>query len=259
MSAPPAWLERIVAARRLSVEAARAARGPAPLPVRTTPVRDFESALRAPGRRILAEIKRRSPSAGVLREGLDPETVARAYASAGAAGLSVLTEPGFFGGSDGDLVHAREACALPVLRKDFVLDHEMVEESAALGADAVLLIAAVLAPAELRALVRTAHEAGLSALVEIHDERELDAALSSQARIIGVNSRDLRDFSVDLRRAERLGSRLPPGVVKVAESGIRDGHDMARLEAAGYGAFLVGESLLRAQDPGAALAELLSP
>jgi indole-3-glycerol phosphate synthase len=149
--------------------------------------------------------------------------------------------------------------SLPVLRKDFVLDSGMVRESRALGADAVLLIAAVLSPADLRTLVASAREAGLAALVEIHDESELDPALASGARIIGVNSRDLRDFSVDLARAERLAARIPDGLVKVAESGIKGARDVARLESAGYRAFLVGESLLRAEDPGAALAELVFP
>lgn len=264
MKGAPAWLERIVAARRKAVDAARAARaaqaaGAKPEPARAEPMRDFEAALRAPGRRFIAEIKRRSPSAGPIREPLDPEWVARRYEASGAAALSVLTEPEFFGGSEADLAHARGAVSLPVLRKDFVLDSGMVRESRALGADAVLLIAAVLSPADLRTLVASAREAGLAALVEIHDESELDPALASGARIIGVNSRDLRDFSVDLARAERLAARIPDGLVKVAESGIKGARDVARLESAGYRAFLVGESLLRAEDPGAALAELVFP
>ena len=259
MSVVPAWLDRIVAARRVSVAAARAARGGAAPHPRAEPARDFEAALRAPGRRFIAEIKRRSPSAGPIHENLDPAAIARGYEASGAAALSVLTEAEFFGGSDEDLVRTRRAAALPVLRKDFVLDRAMVLESAALGADAVLLIAAVLAPAELRDLVLATGEAGVSALVEVHDERELDPALASGARIVGVNSRDLRDFSVDLARAEHLAARIPQGIVKVAESGIRTAGDVTRLESAGYRAFLVGESLLRARDPGAALAELLSP
>lgn len=254
----PTWLERIVAARRISVAEARAARGPGPPGERASPVRDFEGALRAPGRRLIAEIKRRSPSAGPIRDPLDPAAVAVRYEEAGAAAMSVLTEPDFFGGSDGDLVRARAAGGLPVLRKDFVLDREMVLESRAMGADAVLLIAAVLPPGALRELVSAAREAGLAALVEIHDERELDGALASGAGIVGVNSRDLRDFTVDLARAERLAARIPAGIVKVAESGIRTTRDIARLERAGYGAFLVGESLLRADDPGAALTTMLS-
>jgi indole-3-glycerol phosphate synthase len=252
------WLARIVEARRASVAAARAARGGAPLPERAVPVRDFEDALRSPGRRFIAEIKRRSPSAGAIRDPLDPTAVAASYARAGAAALSVLTEPAFFGGSEEDLALARAGCALAVLRKDFVLDREMVFESRAMGADAVLLIAALQPPSELRALVSAAAEAGLAALVEVHDEREMDGALASGARIFGVNSRDLRDFSVDLARAERLAARMPAGVVRVAESGIRSRADVERLEAAGFSSFLVGESLLRSDDPGARLAELLS-
>jgi indole-3-glycerol phosphate synthase len=161
--------------------------------------------------------------------------------------------------AEADLSGARDAVALPVLRKDFVLDRAMVLESSAMGADAVLLIASILAPAELREMVAAAHEAGMAALVEIHDERELDDAVGAGARIIGVNSRDLRDFTVDLARAEKFAPRIPDGIVKIAESGIRTAEDVARLERAGYRAFLVGESLLRAEDPGAALAELLSP
>lgn len=259
MSSAASWLERIVSARRASLRAARAVRGGGGLPPRATPVRDFEGALRAPGRRFIAEIKRRSPSAGPIREPFEPVAIATRYAAAGAAAISVLTEPEFFGGSGEDLACARSAVALPVLRKDFVLDRTMILESVALGADAVLLIAAVLAPAKLRDLVSAAHDAGLSAVVEVHHEAELEPALASGARIVGVNSRDLRDFTVDLARAERLAARLPDDIVKVAESGIRTPGDVARLESAGYRAFLVGESLLRANDPGAALAELLVP
>ena len=249
-------LERIVAARRASIALARRSEiAPAQ---RSTAPRLFEAALRAPGRRIIAEIKRRSPSRGPIRDPLDPRAIAAQYARAGAAAISVLTEPEFFGGSDADLVAARDAVTLPVLRKDFILDAGQIAESRALGADAVLLIAAVLAPEELALLVSETHRSGMAALVEVHDERELDAALASGTKIVGVNSRDLRDFSVDLERAVRLARRIPSDLVAVAESGIRDVADIERLEDAGYRAFLVGESLLGAPDPGAALGELLA-
>ena len=254
-------LERIVTARRASLTRERAVGGP-----RNTgaagrgpaPIRSFETALRAPGRRIIAEIKRRSPSAGAIREPLDPSEIAQVYARFGAAALSVLTEADFFGGSDADLAAARAACPLAVLRKDFILDLEQIAESRAIGADAVLLLAAVLSPSELAELRTAAAEAGMAALVEVHDERELDSALGAGASIVGVNSRDLRDFSVDLSRAERLAPRIPGGVVRVAESGITTARDLARLEGAGFSVFLVGESLLRAPDPGARLRELLA-
>lgn len=221
-------------------------------------VRPFSAALRAPGRRVIAEIKRRSPSAGVIRDPLDPAGIAAMYARAGAAALSVLTEPDFFAGSDGDLQAARDAVGLPVLRKDFLLDRDQIFESRALGADAVLLIGAVLSRDEISGLLGSAREAGLDALVEVHSEEELDAALEAGASIIGVNSRNLEDFSVDVGRAVRLGARIPAGVLRVAESGIRTREDVSRLEQAGYRAFLVGESLLRAPDPAARLRELFA-
>jgi len=223
----------------------------------TVAPRSLAGALRAPGRRIIAEIKRRSPSAGVIRDPLDPATIASVYEECGAAALSVLTEPRFFGGSDSDLSAARAAVRLPVLRKDFVLDAAMLEESRAIGADAALLLASVLTPAELAALVGAARSAGLETLVEVSDDGQLDAALAAGAEIIGVNSRDLRDFTIDPKRAVRLAKRIPDHVVRVAESGIHSRDDVARLEDAGYRAFLVGESLLRAPDPGARLLELL--
>lgn len=220
--------------------------------------RSLEAALRAPGLRIIAEIKRRSPSAGILREDLDPAAIAAIYEHSGAAALSVLTEPDFFGGSDDDLIAARAAVSLPVLRKDFVLDAEQLSESRAIGADAVLLLASVHSAQALAGLVAAARREEIETLVEVHDERELDAALAAGARIVGVNSRDLRDFSVDLGRAEQLARWIPDAIVRVAESGLRTRDDLRRLEQAGYSAFLVGESLLRSPDPGKALRELLS-
>jgi indole-3-glycerol phosphate synthase len=221
-------------------------------------VRSLAAALGRPGRRIIAEIKRRSPSAGVIRETLDAAEIAAGYAQAGAAALSIVTEPDFFGGSDADLAIARSMMDLPVLRKDFIVDRTQVFESKALGADAILLLVRVLDGPLLARMLEAAAQAGLEALVEVHDEHELDRALGAGATLVGVNNRDLRDFSVDLSRAERLAGRIPAGVIGVAESGIHDPEDLQRLEAAGFHAFLVGESLLRAGDPAAKLRELLA-
>lgn len=268
-------LERIVAARRASIARERTARSSGAAPVRDDWVvsasgggagrkvprgshRSLEEALLAPGRRIIAEIKRCSPTAGTIRDPLDAGEIAAIYESAGAAALSVLTEPDFFGGSDDDLVAARSESRLPVLRKDFILDAEQVAESRALGADAVLLLASVHSRRDLTVLAAAAALEGVDAVIEVHDEKELDSALEAGARILGVNSRNLRDFSVDLRRAERLARRIPDDLIRVAESGIGGPDDLARLEDAGYRAFLVGESLLRSPDPSVPLRELLS-
>lgn len=269
------WLETIVAARRASLARERESNantamggrgrdsGAAPLAqgaprgdAGPPPLRPFGDALRAPGRRIIAEIKRRSPSAGVIRDPLDPAGVASLYARAGAAALSVLTEPEFFGGSDADLRSARAAVSLPVLRKDFVVDREQVRESRRLEADAILVIVAALEREEITALLDEARAQKMDALVEVHSESELDLAIEAGSTLIGVNSRDLRDFTVDLGRAIRLGPRIPDGIVRVAESGIRTREDVARLEQSGFTAFLVGESLLRATDPAARLEDL---
>lgn len=220
--------------------------------------RPFAAALTRPGRlNVIAEHKRRSPSKGAIREDLDPVDVARGYEAAGAAALSVLTDEPFFGGRIEHLVAARGATGLPVLRKDFVVDAWQVWEARAAGADAVLLVAAALEDDALKQLLAVAGEAGLEALVEVHDRDELDRALSAEARIVGVNNRDLKTMEVSLDTALSLGPVIPDGVVAVAESGIRDREDLRTLGEAGFSAFLIGERLMGAPDPGKALSELL--
>jgi indole-3-glycerol phosphate synthase len=221
------------------------------------PARGFAAALVAgQGLAVIAEIKRRSPSKGALHVELDPATVARSYAAGGAAALSVLTDAEFFGGSIDDLRAAHGAVDLPVLRKDFTVRPHDVADARLMGADAVLLIAAALDPDEVSSFHRTAVSLGLDALVEVHDEEELEVALRAEATLIGVNQRDLVTFEVDHDRAVRMAARIPDGVVRVAESGVRDAADARRLADAGYHAILVGESLVTAVDPAAALAAL---
>jgi indole-3-glycerol phosphate synthase len=208
------------------------------------------------GLAVIAEVKRRSPSKGDLDAGLDPAKVAAAYEAGGAACVSVLTDDEFFGGSRADLVAARAACGLPVLRKDFTVSGADVCDARLMGADAVLLIAAALSDEELVAFLSLAQELSLDALVEVHDEPELERALDAGAELVGVNQRDLTTFSVDHDRAARLVPLIPSEVVAVAESGIRDEDDARRLAEAGYQAVLVGESLLRAPDRSAAVAAI---
>lgn len=205
---------------------------------------------------VIAEVKRRSPSKGALAEGLDPALVAKAYATGGASALSVLTDGPHFGGSREDLVAARAACDLPVLRKDFTVADLDCYDARAMGADALLLIVAALSDAELARLHGLATRLGLAALVEVHDETELARALRVEARFVGVNQRDLHSFAVDSTRAARVGALIPDGIVRVAESGIASAADMARLADAGFHAVLVGEALVRAVDPAAALRAL---
>lgn len=220
--------------------------------------RPFAFALRQADRvNVIGEFKRRSPSRGVIREDLHPVAVAQAYEIAGAAALSVLTDEPFFGGQLQDLQEARAATLLPTLRKDFIVDAYQVREAWVAGADAVLLIAAVLDDAELIELHRVACEHGLDALVEVHDAAELERALAADASLVGVNSRDLRTMEVRLETALELAPQLPDDVVVVAESGIKSGRDVRRLREAGYDAFLIGEQLMQSQDPGRALEELL--
>lgn len=205
---------------------------------------------------VIAECKRASPSRGEIARDYDPARLATAYRDAGAAAISVLTEPSRFGGSLAHLAAARAAVSVPLLRKDFIIDEYQLYEARAAGADAVLLIVAALGQAELSALHRGAGELGLAALVEVHDERELERALAAEARLVGVNNRDLRTLRVNLAVSYRLAPCLPADVTAVSESGIRTRADLARLRAVGYRAVLVGERLMRADDPGAALAEL---
>jgi indole-3-glycerol phosphate synthase len=223
------------------------------------PCRGFRRALEAASitaLAVIAEIKRRSPSKGDLNPDLDPADLACTYESGGATCLSVLTDRQFFGGSPNDLAAARDATDLPVLRKDFTVRAHDVCDARLMGADGVLLIAAALAADELVALHRLANDLGLDALVEVHDEAELDRAIEAGATLIGVNQRDLVTFEVDQDRAARLAARLPAGVVKVAESGVRDETDAAELRAAGYDAVLVGESLVTAADPASTIRAL---
>jgi indole-3-glycerol phosphate synthase len=217
-----------------------------------SPARDFASALRrADGRlAVVAEIKRRSPSKGDLAPGLDPAVVAKAYETGGAAALSVLTDRPFFGGSVDDLQGARAAVEIPALRKDFIIDETQVYESRAIGADAVLLIVAAFSDdGLLTGLRELAEEVGIVALVEAHDDAELDRALAAGAPIVGVNARDLGTFGEDLGLSERLADRIPGEVTAVAESAIRAPADAERMAEAGYDAVLVGEALVRSDDP----------
>jgi indole-3-glycerol phosphate synthase len=206
---------------------------------------------------VISEIKRRSPSKGDLDPDLDPAQVATDYETGGAACLSVLTDQEFFGGSAGDLAAARSACALPVLRKDFTVGPLDICDARSMGADAVLLIVAALSDGQLVSFLELARRCSLTALVEVHDEQELARALGAGAEVIGVNQRDLRTFDVDRRRALALGESLPDQVVAVAESGIRNAEDVARLASVGYRAVLVGETLVRSADRQAAVGELL--
>lgn len=205
---------------------------------------------------VIAEIKRRSPSKGDLNIGLDPVKLAREYERGGAACLSVLTDVQFFGGSDRDLQLARAATGLPVLRKDFTVSGQDVCDARLIGADCVLLIAAAMSSQQLAELHNLANEVGIEALVEIHDERELDVALDAGAGIIGVNQRDLVTFQVDHARALRMARRIPDSVIKIAESGLRGGADAATLGAAGYDAVLVGELLVTAAHPSEVIHDL---
>jgi len=214
----------------------------------------FERALgesQAP--RVIAECKRRSPSRGILRHDYDPAAHARAYAAAGAAAISVLTEPTFFDGALEHLARVRSAVTVPVLRKDFIISRYQLLEAAAAGADAALLIVAALDDRQLRRLLQDAAALGLACLVEVHDTTEIVRAVDAGARIVGVNSRNLRTLTVDMDVLDRAASLLPAGVIAVAESGIKTIDDINRLTAAGYHAFLVGERLIKEPDPGAAL------
>jgi indole-3-glycerol phosphate synthase len=225
--------------------------------MRVPPARPFEAALRgADGVAVIAEVKRASPSAGPIAADADPGERASAYSRGGAVAISVLTEPTRFDGSLADLRSVRHAVDLPVLRKDFIVHPAQVIESRAEGADAVLLIAAALEPTELKALVTAASDLGLGALVETHAETDLEAALATEATLIGVNARDLETLDVDLERALRLLDRVPSDRVAVFESGVRTRGDVERAVAAGARAVLVGETLMRAADPARTVREL---
>jgi indole-3-glycerol phosphate synthase len=254
----PTYLDRIVDAHRRAAGEERRSLGQLVDSARAQPpTRGFRRALEGrPELAVIAEIKRRSPSKGDLNIALDPADVAMTYEDGGAACLSVLTDREFFGGSPSDLKAARSVSALPVLRKDFTVAAHDVCDGRLMGADCVLLIVAALHDDELRRFHTLAGEVGMDALVEIHDERELDRALAIDATLIGVNQRDLVTFEVDHERAARMAGAIPDGVVKVAESGVRDAADARRLHDAGYHAILVGETLVTSPDPAAAIHEL---
>jgi len=220
----------------------------------------FARAIMDPGRtvRLIAEIKSASPSAGTIVDAPDVESIAWAYREGGAAAVSIVTEPEFFRGSRTWIRRASDSSGLPVLMKEFVVDPLQIDLGVAAGADAVLLIAAILEADDLRALVARVHELGCDAVVEIHDEHDLEKAVDARAEIVGVNNRDLRDFSIDLGTSERLSRQVPAGVSKIAESGIRTRADIERLLDAGFDGFLVGESILRQSDLTGAVRSLVA-
>jgi indole-3-glycerol phosphate synthase len=256
-------LDAIVAATRRIVAVRREREDDADLEARASQRQPqtgrFREALSVPNRlNIIAECKRRSPSRGVLRAAYDPVALAVGYERAGAAALSILTEPTFFDGSLEHLAAVRDVVRLPLLRKDFIVDSYQLLEARANGADAVLLIVAALADQELRTLLSAARAFGLAALVEVHDEAEVERALDAGAEIIGVNNRNLRTLEVDVGVSARAAARIPSTVVAVSESGIRTRDDVTHLQAKGYRAFLIGERLMTAPDPGAALSAFLT-
>lgn len=269
-STPPSVLDSIVAAARKRVDVARERRSQADLERLVAETRgrerdahesppSFAWSLQQPGLRIIAECKRRSPSKGVLRHQYDPVAIAGGYARAGAAAVSVLTEPGFF---DGDLEHleaVRAALpALPLLRKDFTVDAYQIVEAAIAGASAVLLIVAALDQRELVRLLTYAGQVGIDVLTEVHDEDEARRAVDAGARIIGVNNRNLKTLAVSIETSFRLAPIIATADVRVAESGLRTGADLAALQDAGYGAFLIGERFMTEDDPGAALSKVMA-
>ncbi|MEO8537942.1 MAG: indole-3-glycerol phosphate synthase TrpC [Betaproteobacteria bacterium] len=258
-------LARILATKEAEVATARAEWPAATLAAQARGVsrpRGFAAALsaRAAARQpaVIAEIKRASPSKGLLRADFDPASIARSYARAGAACLSVLTDRAFFQGAAEFLTYARDACSLPCLRKEFIIDDYQVLESRALGADAILLIVAALDDARLATLEASAHALGMDVLVEVHDATELDRALKLTTPLIGINNRNLSTFDVSLQTTIGLLDRVPAGRIVVTESGIVAQRDVAQMRRHGVNAFLVGEAFMRAPDPGAALTALFS-
>jgi indole-3-glycerol phosphate synthase len=258
-------LERILARKREELEVARAAVPFAEMQRRAaaaSPPRDFVGALRAriaAGRpAVIAEVKKASPSKGVLRQDFDPAAIARSYEAGGAACLSVLTDRDFFKGDPAHLVAARSACKLPVLRKDFITEPYQVHEARALGADCILLIAAAVAQQDMQGLEASARSLGMAVLVEVHDQAELESALSLQTPLLGINNRNLRTFETRLETTLELLARVPQDKLVVTESGILAPADVARMRAASVNAFLVGEAFMRAPDPGTALRQLFA-
>ena len=256
----PDILARIVARKReeLARGVPRLDRWEAQAELRLAARRDFRVALGARAPAIIAEIKKASPSKGLLSADFDAARIAAAYERGGASALSVLTDETFFQGSLGDLENARAAVSLPVLRKDFTIAAAQIVEAAAHGADAILLIAAILTEREIRAFRETAARYRMAALVEVHNRRELDIAIAAGSDIIGVNNRDLTTFEVNLETSLRLAEHIPGGVLPVSESGIHGARDIATLRQAGYTAFLVGEHLMKSGHPSSALKELVA-
>jgi indole-3-glycerol phosphate synthase len=262
MTSAPDLLGTIVAATEKITETRRSRESLAALDRRAaacTPRGEaFLNALSRPGQaNVIAECKRRSPSRGVLAADYDPVAIARKYEAGGAVAISVLTEPTFFDGALEHLAAVRQAVALPLLRKDFIVDEYQLIEARASGADAALLIVAALKQADLVRLQRRAWELGLAALVEVHDEEELTRAIDSGARIVGVNNRNLRTLTVDVAASRTLGACIPADVVGVSESGLTSRADLEELAGQGYRAFLIGERFMTAPDPATAIAELL--
>jgi indole-3-glycerol phosphate synthase len=255
-------LDRIVEARRAAMEKRRRLH---PLPVlrmaiqQASPPRDFLAALRRPGVNVIAELKKASPSRGVLRPDFDAKSLGASLATAGAVALSVLTEEEFFQGSLANLRVTRAAVAVPVLRKDFLFDPWQIWEARSVDADSFLLIAAILSDGQLAELLAAGRELGMEPLVEVHSREELQRVIRAGARIIGVNNRDLRTFDLRLETSLELIREIPRECVAVSESGLRAAGDLARLRDAGFSAFLIGESLMQAPDPAAALRVLLGP
>jgi indole-3-glycerol phosphate synthase len=253
-------LERILEVKRAEIAEAKK-RAPKVGLEGAPPVRDFVGALRAKRPAVIAEVKRASPSKGVLRERFDPAEIARSYEKGGAACMSVLTDREFFQGAPEHLVAARAACKLPVLRKDFLIDPSQVAESRALGADCILLIVACFeggnaGDRHMLELEARAHELGMAVLVEVHDGAELERALALKTPLIGINNRNLRTFETRLETTLDLLPRIPQGRLVVTESGILSAADVSRMRSRGVEAFLVGEAFMRASDPGHALAQL---
>jgi len=255
------FLQKILESKREEIEARKAVSPFSELKRRLaeslSPL-DFEAAIRSRDKALVAEVKRSSPSRGRIREDFDPVAIARIYAESGAAAVSVLTESRFFEGHDSFLQDIRKNVGIPLLRKDFIIDPYQIYETRFLGGDALLLIARALDASQLKEFIRLSSELGLAALVEIHDEPDLEKALSSGARIIGINNRDLLTFATDLGVSLRLAPLVPEGLTVISESGIRSRQDMERLESAGIHCFLVGEMLMREKDIQGKIKELLS-
>jgi len=258
-------LQKILATKNAEVAAARQVRSLPELVAQSAdmpPPRGFTrriQSIAATGAAVIAEVKKASPSAGVIRADFHPDQIARSYQAGGAACLSVLTDTPWFQGANEYLQQARAACDLPVLRKDFIIDPWQVHESRVMGADCILLIVAALGIGQLLELDGLAREIGLDVLVEVHDEQELESALATGAALVGVNNRNLRTFQTDLETSRRLRASIPDARTMVTESGINSREDVQSMLAAGVRAFLVGEAFMRAERPGEALAALFQP